>query len=142
MVTAADTVTSQQLNFSLRGATFKYEELLIALESNIIDKASTAPIRSFDPTATMDIGMAAKDDSHGSRINGDRRIMDIALQAEYRGTGKGNRGAGEGPSWNTGGNDANRGGKRADGKKGGEETAYQHEALSHSSLAHRTLARG
>ena len=36
----------------------------------------------------MEIGMAAKDDGQIAREEGDQRIVDLALQAVYRGTGK------------------------------------------------------
>ena len=77
----------------------------------IIEKVSTAPTtrqKKVDTSAAMEIGMAAKE-----------RSMDIALQAVYKGTGKGNWASGKGPSKNTeryaggkGGKDANREGKR------------------------------
>ena len=54
------------LNLRFRGVTLKYEELLIALENSIIHKVSTVP---------------------GNQT--DQRIMDVALQAVYKGTGKG-----------------------------------------------------
>ena len=61
------------LNLRFREATPKYEEHLIAWESIIIDKASTAPTirqKKVNTSAPMEIGMAAKDDSEGSREEG------------------------------------------------------------------------
>ena len=81
------------LNFRFRGTTVSYAEVLIALLNNVIHKASTVPTgrhKKLDSSAPMDIGMAAKGDGENSREEGDQRIMDIALQAVYKGTGKGN----------------------------------------------------
>ena len=61
-----------------------YSELIIALEKIIVDKVSTVSktkSRRNDTSAPMEIGMAAK--------KGDQRIMDLALQAVYKGTDKG-----------------------------------------------------
>ena len=62
--------------------------------------------------------MAAKDDGANSREEGDQRIMDLVLQAAYKGTGKGKGSLGKGQRWNEkrsgkGGNDTNRGGKNS-----------------------------
>ena len=37
----------------------------------------------------MEIGMAAKDDGESVSQEGDQRIVDLVLQAVYKGTGKG-----------------------------------------------------
>ena len=92
------------LDFRLRGTTLKYEELLIPLENIMIDKVSTVPTtrqKKIDTSAPQEIGMVAKDDSDSSREEGDQRVTDIALQASYKGTGRGHWRAGKGPSWNT-----------------------------------------
>ena len=109
------------LNFRFRGTTLKYEELLIALEPIIIDKVSTTPTtrqKKVDTSAPMEIGIAAKDDSESSR-GGDQRIMDIALPAVQKGTGK----------RYAGGKDANRGGKNSwqesNGKKRHRKVAME-----------------
>ena len=71
-----------------------YSELLVALENIIIDKVATVPAarnRKVDTSAPMEIGMAAKDD--GANIcekEGDQRMVDLALRAVQKGTGKGN----------------------------------------------------
>ena len=64
------------LNYRFRGTTMSYSEIIIALENIIVDKVSTVPSsqsRRNDTSAPMEIGMAA----------------DLALQAVYKGTGKG-----------------------------------------------------
>ena len=69
MLAVKKSVLESLLNFRFRGTTLKYKEILIALENIIIDKVST------------------KDDSERSK-EGDQRIMDVALQAVDRGTGR------------------------------------------------------
>ena len=110
--------------------------LLIALENIIIDKVSRPPTirqKEVGTSGSLEIGIAAKDASESLREEREQRIMDIALQAVYEGTGKGNWSAGKGPSWNVqrntggkGGEDAHRGGKSSwqegIGKKGGQGT--------------------
>ena len=54
----------------------------------------------IDASAPMEIGMAAKDDGERAREEGYQRIVDLALQAVYRGTGKGTWSFGKGQSWN------------------------------------------
>ena len=109
-----------------------YEEFLIALENIISDKVSTVPTtrhKKIDTSAPLEIGMAAKGDGENSREERDQRIMDIELQAVYRGTGKDNWSVGKGPHSNAkvyaggeGGKDVNRGGKNSwqKGEKGGK----------------------
>ena len=119
------------LNFRFHGAILKYEDVGIASENIMDDKVSTVPTsrqKKADTSVPMEIGIAAKDDSEGSNNEGDQQIIDIALQAVYKGPGNGNWGSGKGPSWNTqrfaggkGGKDANREGK-SPWQQGGEET--------------------
>ena len=99
------------LNHRFRGTTMSYSELLVALENIIIDKVATVPaVRSKkqDTSAPMEIGMAAREDGESASQDGDQRIMDLALQAVYRGTGKGGKDGGKGP-W-----------QKGSGKKGGK----------------------
>ena len=44
----------------------------------------------------MEIGMAAKEDGENASQEGDQRIMNLALQAVYKGTGKGKVGLWQG----------------------------------------------
>ena len=76
----------------------------------------------------MEIGMAAKDDGEHLREEEDERIVYIALQAVYEGTGKGKVGFGKGQSWNEegyrggkGGKDVNQGRKNSWQKGSGKE---------------------
>ena len=74
-----------------RGTTMSYSELLVALENIVIDKVATvlaARNRWIDTSVPMEIGMAAKDNGERMR-GGDQRIVDLALQAVYKGTGRG-----------------------------------------------------
>ena len=79
----------------------------------------------------MDIGMATKDDSDGSREEGDQRNVDTVLQAVCTGRVKGNWGARGGSSRNaqrcTGGKDANRGEKSSWQKSNGKDGGKAHE---------------
>ena len=87
------------LYLRFRGATMSYDELLIALEKIIIDKnVPTASNRNIDTSASMEIGMATKDDGDKLREKGGQRIVDLALQAVYKGTGKGKLSFGKGQS--------------------------------------------
>ena len=79
-----------------------HSEIIIALENIIYDKVSTVPSsknRRNDTTAPMEIGMAAKEDGEGASQEGNQRIVDLALQAVYRGTGKGKWGFSKGQNW-------------------------------------------
>ena len=81
------------LNYRFRGTTMPFDELIIALENIIIDKVSTVPTvksRRQDTSAPMEIGMSTKEDGENVSQEGDQRIVDLALQAVYKGTGKGN----------------------------------------------------
>ena len=69
--------------------------------------------------------MATKEDSENASQEGEQRIIDLALQAVYKGTGKGKWGFGKGPNWNEkGGKGGKDGGKnswqKGCGKKGGK----------------------
>ena len=69
-----------------------YSDLLVALENIIIDKVATVPtarIRKIDTRGPMEMGTATKDDDESVRAEGDQRIVDLALQAVYKGIGKG-----------------------------------------------------
>ena len=72
------------LNNRFRGTTMSYSELIVALENIIIDKVAMVPTargRKHDTSAPMEIGMAAKEDGENASQEGDRRIIDLALQA-------------------------------------------------------------
>ena len=90
-------------NYRFRGTAMPYGELISALENIIIDKVSTVPAarsRKHDTSAPMEIGMATKEDGENASQEGDQRIVDLALQAVYKGTGKGKWGFDKGQSWN------------------------------------------
>ena len=90
------------LNNRFRRTAMSYNELLVALENIIIDKVATVPTarnKEIDTSAPMEIGMAAKDDGESVREEGDQRIVDPALQAVWKGTGKGKWSFGEGQMW-------------------------------------------
>ena len=79
-----------------------YSELFVALENNIIDTVATVPTvvgRRADTSAPVEIAMAAKDDRESAREEEDRRIVDFALQAVYKGTGKGKWSFKDGQNW-------------------------------------------
>ena len=115
------------LNYRFRGTAMSYVELIVALENIIIDKVPTVTTRSrkHDTSAPMEIGMAARDDGENASQEGDQRIIDLALQAVYKGTGKGKWGFGKGQSWNEKGSKGSKGGgknawQKGSGKKGGK----------------------
>ena len=116
------------LNYRFRGRTMSYSELIIALENNIVAQVATVPTarsRKHDSSAPMEIGMAAKEDGEHASQEGDRRIVDLALQAIYKGIGKGKWCFGKGQNWNEkGGKGSKDGGKnsrqKGSGKKGGK----------------------
>ena len=116
------------LNYRFRGLTMSYSELIAALENIIVDKVATVPTarsRTHDTSAPMEIGMAAKKDGENASQEGDQRIIDLALQAVSKGTGKGKWGFGKGQNWNEkGGKGGKDGGKnswqKGSGKKGRE----------------------
>ena len=73
----------------------------------------------------MEIRMTAKEDGKNVSQEGDQRIMDLALPAVYKGTGKGKWGFGKGQNWNEkGGKSGKDGGKnswqKGSGKEGGK----------------------
>ena len=75
-----------------RVTTMSYSELIVALENIIIEKVARVPAarsRKHDTSAPMEIGMEAKEDGENASQEGDQRIVDLALQAVYTGTGKG-----------------------------------------------------
>ena len=91
------------LNYIFGGTTMSYGELINALENIIVDKVSTVPSsrrRRNDTSAPMKIGMTAKEDGGNVSQEGDQRIVDLALQAVYKGTGKGNWSFRKGQNWN------------------------------------------
>ena len=113
------------LNYRFRGTTMPFDEPIIALENIIIDKVSTVPTvksRRHDTSAPMEIGMATKEEGEYASQEGDQRIVDLALQAVYKGTGKGKWGFGKGQGWNEKGSKG--GGKNSwqknSGRKGGK----------------------
>ena len=75
-----------------------YSELLVALENIIIDKVATVP--TVDTSAPIKNGMAAKDDCESAREEGGQQIVDLALKAVLKGTGKAKWSFGEGQNWN------------------------------------------
>ena len=67
-------------NFRFCGVTMSYDELLIAVQNIIIDKAATAPtVGGTSPP--MEIGMAAKDEGENSRR---RRSTNYGLRVASR----------------------------------------------------------
>ena len=112
-------------NNRFRGTTVSYGELIIALENIIVDKVSTVPSsksRKNHTSAPMEVGMAAKEDGENVSQAGDQRIVDLALQAVYKGTGKGKWGFGKGQNWNEeGGKGGKDGGKNSWQKGSGRE---------------------
>ena len=69
--------------------------------------------------------MAAKEDGENASQEGEQRIIDLALQAVYKGTGKGKWGFSKGQNWNERGGKGGKDGRRnpwqkGSGKKGGK----------------------
>ena len=103
MLAVKKLIPESLLNYRFRGTTMSYSELIVALENIIIDKVATVPTtksRKYDTSAPMEIGMTAKEDGESMSQEGDQRIVDLALQAVYKGTGKVKWGFGKGHSWN------------------------------------------
>ena len=78
------------LNYSFRGTTMSFSELLVALDSIIIGKVATVPTarnRKIDTSAPMEIGVAAKVDGKSTREGEDQRIVGLTLEAVYTRTG-------------------------------------------------------
>ena len=114
------------LNYRFRGTTMSKSEIFIVLENIIGDKVSTVASsnsRRNNASAPMEIGMAAKEDGEGPSQEGDQRIVDLALQVVYKGTGKGKWRFGKVRNWSEkGGKGGKDGGKnpwqKGSGKKG------------------------
>ena len=103
MLTVKKLMPESLLNYRFRGTTISYSELIVALENIIIDKVATVPSsknRRNYTSAPMVIGMAAKEDGESASQEGDQRIMDLALQAVHKETGKGKLRFGKGQNWN------------------------------------------
>ena len=86
------------LNFRCRVTTMSHRQFIVALENIIVDKVATVPSarsRKHDTSAPMEIGM-----TDNASQEGDQRIIDIALQAVCKGTGKGKWDFGKGQNWN------------------------------------------
>ena len=130
MLAVKKSMPESLLNCRFRGTTMSYGEHIIALENIIVDKVSTVPSsksRRNDTSAPVEIAMAvaAKEDGENVSQAGDQRILDLALQAVYKGTGKGKWSCGKGQIWNEkGGKGGKDGGKnswqKGSGKKGGK----------------------
>ena len=116
------------LNYRFIGTTMLYSELVVALENIIIDKVamvSAAKGKRRDTSAPMEIGMATKEDCENASQEEDQRIMDLALQAVYKGARKEKWSFGKGQHWNEkggkGGKDEGKGSwQKGSGKKGGK----------------------
>ena len=92
-----------------------HSEIIIALKNTIVDKVSAIPSsksRRNDTSTPMETGMAAKEDGERGSQEGDQRIMDFALQAVYKGTGKG-----KGLNWNEKGGKGGRMEERTRGRR-------------------------
>ena len=96
-----------------------YSELLVALENIIIDKVATVPTAQNRKVtqalqSRLELNRVKMVKVRAKREN--QRIVDLALQAVYKGTGKGECSFGKGQSWNE------KGGK---GGKDGEKNPWQ-----------------
>ena len=123
-----------KISNKFRGTTMSYSELIVALENITVEKVVTVPTarnKKHDTSAPMEIGMAAKEDGENASQEGDQRIMDIALQAVHKGTGKGKWGFGTGPNWNGKGG---KGGKDG-GKNPGRQAAARKEVMGKRKVA-------
>ena len=112
------------LNYSFRGTAMPYGELIIALENIIIDEVSTVSTfrsRKHDTSAPMEIGMATKEDGENASQEGDQGIVDLALGAVYKGTGRGKWSFGKGQCWNEKGSKGSKGGGKNSWQKGSGE---------------------
>ena len=116
------------LNYRFRGTTMSYSEHIVALENIIIDKVAMVPTakgKRHDTSAPMEIGMATKEDSENASQEGDRRILDLALQAVNKGASKGKWSFSKGQHWNEKGGkggkvEENAHDRKGSGKKGGK----------------------
>ena len=91
------------LKYRFRGTTLSCSELIVALENIIIDKVAMVPTakgKKHDTSAPMAIGTATKEDSENASQEGDQRIIDLVLQAVYKGAGKGKWSFGKSQHWN------------------------------------------
>ena len=128
MLAVKKLIPESLLNFRFRGTTMSYSELIVALENIIIDNVAMVPTargRKHDTSAPMEIGMAAKEDGENASQEGDERIVDLALQAVYKGIGKGKWVFSKGQSWNEKGSKGSKGGgknswQKGSGEKGGK----------------------
>ena len=91
-----------------------YSELIVALENIIIAKVAMVPTAS----APMEIVMATKKDSENASQEGDQRIIDLALEAVYKGAGKGKWSFGKGQHWNEKGGKGGKDGGKISWQKG------------------------
>ena len=112
------------LNYRFRGTTMSYRDLFVTLENIIIDKVATVPTarsRKIDTGAAMEIGMTAKENGENASQEGAQRILGLALQAVYKGIGKGNWSFGKSQNWNEkggkGGKDGGTHGRKAVARK-------------------------
>ena len=115
------------LNNRFRGTTMSHSELIVALENIIVDKVAMVPTargRKQDTSAPMEIGMAAKEDGENASQEGDQTIIELALHAVHKRTGKGKWGLSKGQNWNEKGG---KGGKDG-GKTRGRKAAVRKEA--------------
>ena len=120
MLAVKNLMPENLLNYRFRGTTLSHGELIVALENIIVDKVAMVPTargRKHDMSAPMEIGMAAKEDGENASQEGDQRIMDIVLQAVYKGTGKGKWGFSKGQNWNEKGGKGGQGGGKTPGRK-------------------------
>ena len=92
------------LNYRFTGTTMSYSEIIIALKNIIVDKVSAVPSSKNRRKDTS----AAKEHGEGASQEGDQRIVELALQAVYKGTGKGKWGFGKGQNWSMQLNDTRR----------------------------------
>ena len=84
------TFTNEINKFENRFGKIRDEEKMLAV--NIVDKVASVPTARSgkqDTGAPMEIGMAAKEDEENASQEGDQRIIDLALQADHKGMGKG-----------------------------------------------------
>ena len=69
----------------------------------------------------MEIGMATKEDSENASQEGDQRIIDLALQAVYKGAGKGKWSFGKDQHWNEKGDKCGKDGGKSSWQKGSDK---------------------
>ena len=79
------------MNYRFRGTTLPFEEMLIALENNIIDKVTTlsaSKVKKIDTSAPMEIGMAASTDGEEAFEEGHGKTSDLAQEKGGKGDTK------------------------------------------------------